>query len=91
LGFKDADDLVARYPDTVSQLEGPVKDYFNLPGNKPPYPTKQSLYMAVFRPAARTAPLSTPLPDNLRDVNRGINTMADYIEKVDNSRTKKLL
>jgi hypothetical protein len=83
LGYKDAEDLYARNPDIISQLLGPVKDYFNLPGNRPPYPTPQSLYMTVFYPAARSWPELTPFPDTVRKVNPGITIVRDYVNKVE--------
>jgi Transglycosylase SLT domain len=86
LGFDSADDLVAKYPDTVSQLLTPVLQYFQQPGNRPPYPTEQSLYMTVFYPAARSWSLDTVFPDTVRKVNPGIVKVGDYVNKV--NRTK---
>ena len=83
LGFQSAQDLVTRYPTAEGQLLGPVKQYFELPGNQGPYPNKQSFYMTVFYPAARKWPEDKFFPDNVRKANPGINTVKDYINKVD--------
>jgi len=83
MGYKDADDLYKKHPDEVSQLLGPVRKYFTLPGNRPPYPTPQSLYMTVFYPAARSWSPLKPFPDTVRKVNPGITLVRDYVNKVE--------
>lgn len=89
MGFKDPLDLVTQYPDYVSQLRGPVYAYFQMPGNKPPYPTEQSLYMTVFYPAFRNVSPLTPFPKNVQEVNPGIVLVQDYINKVKRLSTIK--
>lgn len=71
--------LVVAHPDTESQLLGPVLDYL-----KPmaPYPTDQSLFMAVFYPAARKWPRSREFPELVQLANPGIKTVDDYVKHV---------
>lgn len=60
MGFKDADDLVANYPDYESQMLGPVLNYFlSFPPVMKPYTTRQALYMKVFFPLAARVPADT--------------------------------
>jgi hypothetical protein len=89
LGYKDADDLYNRNKTIVQQLQGPVRDYFSLPGKRGPYPTQQSLYMAVFYPAARDWPAFTAFPDSVKKVNPGIVLVSDYVRKVNRSPAVK--
>jgi hypothetical protein len=89
MGYKDAEDLYNKNKDVVSQLLGPVKKYFTMPGNKPPYPTPQSLYMTVFYPAARSWSELTPFPDTVRKVNPGITLVRDYVNKVERRKAIK--
>lgn len=79
MGFKDADDLVSKYPDFASQIRGPVYTYLK---KYLPFPTEQSLYMAVFYPVARTWPIDKAFPPNVQKVNPGIVTVHDYVKKV---------
>jgi hypothetical protein len=79
LGFADADDLVTRYPDRESQILGPVYKYLK---QFAPFPTEQSLYMAVFYPKARKWPLNQPFPQEVQRVNPGIITVLDYVSRV---------
>lgn len=78
-GFADADNLVAEYPDRISQLRGPVYKYLSVYA---PYPTQQSLTMAVFYPAYRNVPPDTVFPDTVLNNNPGIRTPLDYMKKV---------
>jgi hypothetical protein len=80
LGFQDADDLVAKYPDAEGQLLSPVYRYLS---KMKPYPTKQSLYMAVFYPAARNWAPDTAFSPTIQKLNPGIVTVADYVRKVE--------
>lgn len=60
MGYASSAALVAAYPDYISQMEGPVKDYFTrLPPVKAPYRTRQALYMKVFFPLAMNVPPQT--------------------------------
>lgn len=79
MGFDSADDLVDLYPDSEEQLRGPVLNYLN---RYRPFPTEQSLYMAVFYPDARYWPQSKEFPRAVQEANPGIKTPADYIRKV---------
>jgi len=88
LGYKDADDLVRLNPSIPEQLRGPVYAYLK---RFAPFPTEQSLYMAVFYPAARNIPIDTPFSAKVQAVNPGIKTVRDYINKVrSNAGLKKL-
>jgi hypothetical protein len=79
LGFADADDLVAKHPDRESQILGPVYKYLK---QFAPFPTEQSLYMAVFYPKARKWALNQPFPQEVQRVNPGIITVNDYVSRV---------
>lgn len=76
-----ADTLVTQYPDRASQIRGPVYDYLKtmMPFSSAP----QSLYMAVFYPAARNWPLNQQFPDSVQKVNPGIKTVQDYVNMVE--------
>jgi len=86
MGFKDADDLVNQYPTFDSQLTTPVYNYLK---QWAPFPTKQSLYMSVFYPVARTWAPDTVFPDAVRKANPKIDTVQDYINFVEKTPTKK--
>ncbi len=79
LGYRDSLDLVTRHPDSASQLQGPVYRYL---ARYAPFPSEQSLYLAVFYPAARNWPVNREFPDSVKAANPGINTPADYVAKV---------
>lgn len=81
LGYIDSLDLVTKNNSIESQLYFPVLKYLS---KFAPFPTKQSLYMSVFYPAAREWPLNKEFPDTVKKVNPGIRTVADYISKIDN-------
>jgi hypothetical protein len=49
-GFPDSLSLISKYPDFDSQMDNVVFPYLR---KYAPFPTKQSLYMAVFFPVAR--------------------------------------
>lgn len=89
LGYKDAEDLYKKHPTAVSQLLNPVLRYFQLPGNRPPYATPQSLYMTVFYPAARYWTPDTVFSAKVRAVNPGIVTVQDYVNKVERRKVIK--
>jgi hypothetical protein len=79
LGFTDSYDLITQYADVTTQLEGPVFNYLN---KFKPFPTMQSLYLAVFYPAARTWDPLKPFPDSVQQANPGITTPQDYVSMV---------
>jgi hypothetical protein len=87
LGYKDADDLVKKHPTFDSQLKTPVYNYLK---KYQPFPTKQSLYMAVFFPRARTWAPGTLFPSNVRRDNPGIDTVQDYINYVEGKPPLKM-
>lgn len=74
-------EYLSKYPDAESQLLGPVYAHFK--GYRP-YPTAQSVYMAVFYPRYRNVSPMTTFPDSVRAQNPGITTVADYVAKVEN-------
>lgn len=81
--------LVQKYPTFRQQMYNVVLPYLK---KYAPFPTKQSLYMAVFYPKYRFAPLNKPFPENVKRANtytiKGkrvtIENPGDYIEFVDN-------
>lgn len=79
MGYLSANDLVEKNPDRVSQLIGPVYEYLK---KYAPFPSEQSLCMAVFYPAYRSVPLDTIFPDTVTRANPGIVTPRDYIKLV---------
>lgn len=83
MGFKNADDLVNKYPTIESQLEFPVYNYLK---QFIPFSGKQSLYLAVFYPKYRNFPPDTVFSDLVKSQNPGINTVQDYIDFVDGKK-----
>lgn len=84
LGFADSLDLVTQNPTVETQLLI-VKKYLE---QFRPFPTKQSLFMSVFLPAARNADPLALLPKWARDANPGIQTVADYMAKASGAAGK---
>lgn len=79
LGYINSLDLVAKNPTIKSQLEGPVYQYLR---PYSPFPTDQSLFLAVFYPKARYWPKFKAFPEFVQKVNPGIKTPNDYINFV---------
>jgi len=88
MGYVDAQDLVDKYPTIETQVQGPVYDYLRALA---PFPTEQSLYMAVFNPASRNVPIDTVFSATIQANNPGIVTVADYINKVNSKLNTFLL
>lgn len=86
LGYGSATELVLSHPSFESQMAGPVLKYLS---QFKPFPTKQSLYMAVFYPRYRDVPQNTAFPDSVKKVNPGINVVGDYIAKVEKKKLVK--
>lgn len=86
MGYIDADDLVSKNTSFDKQLTGPVYLYLR---KYAPFPTKQSLYMAVFYPKARTWDPTAYFPALVRQQNPGIDTVQSYIDHVEGKITKK--
>lgn len=80
LGYLDSYNLVKMHPTFASQLRGPVSQYLT---RFKPFPNKQSLYLSVFYPRYRNRPSSTPFPPSVQKANPGIDTVGDYVRKVD--------
>lgn len=103
LGYKGSDDLIARHAKYEDQLRGPVLEYFKR--RRPPFFTRQALYMAVFFPIARSVPPETTFkelyekypketggPDRFlkfKAQNPGIVTVNDYVNKTLARASKK--
>lgn len=85
-GYASADEIVQKYPTYEKQLRNPVYNYLK---KYRPFPTKQSLYMAVFYPAARQWPETALFPANVRAVNPNIDTVQDYIDFIEKKALKK--
>ena len=79
IGFLSANDIVGQFPDIASQLAGPVYDYLK---RYAPFPTQQSLAMAVFYPAYRNVSPDTAFPANVQRDNPGIEKVSDYTHRV---------
>jgi hypothetical protein len=95
-----ADTLVTKYPDRISQLNGPVLTYLKkmsagLPFNR----TEQDLFMTVFYPDARRVDPGTSFSDIVPEKyiakfthdNPGINTPQDYINYVNRHKNAATL
>lgn len=85
MGYQDSEDLVLQYPTAEAQLRGPVLDYLRPMApfrDKPPRLDGQSLFMAVFYPAARRWNPDRPFPQRVQAANPGIVTVRDYVEHV---------
>ena len=87
LGYKNSLDLVTKHPTITSQLRTPVYNYLK---QFKPFPTKQSLYMAVFYPKARKWHSKAVFPFRVMIANPGIFTVQDYINYVEGKGKNKL-
>lgn len=93
-----ADTLIAKYPDFDSQMSNVVYPYFK---RSMPFPTKQSLWMAVFFPAARNVPPDTTFQalyakypsagsyNTFVKQNPGILKVSDYVNMIERKITGK--
>ena len=82
-------EFLAKYPDVVSQLQGPVLRYFRRYRD---YPTEQSVYMTVLYPAYRNASLDTAFSADVQAQNPGIKTVGDYVALVQSrAKTRDLI
>jgi len=79
MGYKDSEDLIKKHPTDVGQLAGPVYDYLK---RYAPFPTEQSLYMAVFYPKYRYENPDRVFPRRVRKANPGIRKIQDYVDLV---------
>jgi len=78
-----ADTLVTKYPDRISQLNGPVLTYLKkMSAGLPFNGREQDLYMSVFYPAYRRVSPDKEFPSEVRDQNPNISTPRDYIDFV---------
>lgn len=88
LGYVDANDLVEKNKDISSQLLFPVLQYLL---KYKPFPTEQSLYLAVFYPAYRYKEPSTQFPDSVKKYNPSIDTIQDYVNLVKKKENEEKL
>jgi Transglycosylase SLT domain len=82
LGYSDSLDLVNQNSSINAQLKGPVYKYLK---QYAPFPTEQSLFMAVFYPKARYWAPNRGFrgePGWNPSLNPGIDTPQDYMNKV---------
>ena len=79
LGYLNSLDLVTKLPTIELQLKYAVYPYLK---QYYPFPTPQSLFMAVFYPAAMFWPENRQFPANVQKNNPGIKTPLDYIRFV---------
>lgn len=86
LGFNSSKDLISKYPTITTQLRTPVYNYLK---QYAPYKTKQSLYLAVFYPAARYKSPLYEFPAAVKNNNPGIDTVQSYMDFVDKQAEKK--
>jgi hypothetical protein len=104
LGYASSEDLVNKNPSYEDQIMGPVKKYFTVL-NHGPYPSRQSLYMTIFFPAARNVPPDTTFQSlyekiwpadglsryaKFSEQNPGIATVNDYVSKTLKNAMSKL-
>lgn len=79
--------LVSRYPDFNSQMDNVVLPYLQqrkkVYNAGAPLFSRYDLYMAVFYPAYMNKDPDTPFPENVKKMNPGINSPADYARFVD--------
>jgi hypothetical protein len=71
--------FTSTYPTVEAQLSGPVTAYFM---RYKPYPTQQSLFMAVFYPSYRYVSPDTMFSTSIQSQNPGIDTVQSYIDFV---------
>lgn len=83
LGYDNSDELIAQNQTIKKQLMGPVRTYLK---KYAPYQNSKELYMAVFYPEWRKKPLDTVFPAHVRAVNPGIDTIGDYVRRVENTK-----
>lgn len=86
LGYTNSQELIDKNPDISSQLLFPVLQYLL---RYKPFPTEQSLYLAVFYPKYRYSDPGTEFPDSIKAVNPGINSVQDYINLVKKKENEK--
>lgn len=80
LGFANSAELIMLHPTKLSQLRGPVAEYFaRRYAQYGPLNTKHKLSMSVFYPAYINQPSDQIFPQNVRAVNPGIDNPAQYV------------
>lgn len=79
LGYKSSLDAINRNNTTILQLENIVYPYLK---KFMPYPSAQSLFMAVFYPRYRYVHPDTIFPIDVQKYNPGVISPRTYIEKM---------
>lgn len=79
MGYASSQDLVNRFPSYEAQMRGPVRAYFLK--KRPPFPTRQSLFMAVFMPVAKNVPPDTTMKDIYLQNPKSLGGLAAYEKK----------
>lgn len=79
LGYRSSLDAVTKNPTISLQLKNIVYPYLK---QFMPFPSRQSLAMAVFLPTWRYKSRFAVLPKRYQDFNPGIKTVGDYMQKV---------
>lgn len=72
-------DIIEKYNTFESQIPL-VEKYLS---KYKPFPTKQSLYMAVFYPKYRNVAPDTLFPQKVQEVNKPIKKVQDYVDLVE--------
>jgi len=72
-------EVIALHSDFMDQMDNVVYPYLE---QYAPFANESELWLAIFYPAWRRKPLDTVLPDNVREVNPGIDTLGDYVDNV---------
>jgi len=79
LGFTSSAELIALHPTKLSQLRGPVAEYFARRYTQyGPLNTRHKLAMSVFYPAYINEPPAKQFPKNVIAANPGIERPIDY-------------
>lgn len=87
LGFLNSIELVTQHPTVEDQLQI-VGEYLS---QYYPFTNQQDLYMSVFYPAYRKVHPLTNFPQSIQNVNPGIVTVQDYIDKVNGKKKSQYM
>lgn len=87
-GVPNADHLMELYPTFTQQIDNVVIPYL---AHYEPFPTQQSLYMAIFYPKYRAVDPNTIFSESVQLSNPNIKTVQDYINLVNRRMDPALL
>lgn len=82
LGYINSYELIKALPDFDTQMDLAVFPYLQ---KFMPFRSEQDFYMAVFYPAYRKVSPATEFSAMIKNVNPGIVTVQDYIDKVNST------